>query len=411
MTLTGPARRLSWILLLALLVRVAFVVACPQAPVVHDAAGYDADALRLAAGETAAMTKGPIYPMFLAVIYGLFGHAQTVARIVQTLISTLSVWLIYLLADRVFHRQAAEVAAMIAAVYPAFISYAGWLLTETLSVFLLVAFTFLLVRAMGRPGVWAWAAAGFVGGITALHREELLVIVVLSGLTAWWWRSGARRIGVFAFALGLTIFPWTVRNYVAYHDLVLVSPGAGQQAWISTVQVDGARWDAGAPHMDEYRALADGVSPVEADRRLRRAALQRVMREPLSYLALCAKRIPAFWIGGHSNTFTNLAGSLASYVRQRDYPRVCLKLLLLAFNLGVIVLGWVGIYLVWRVGVVETRYLIVLALPVVVKALTHVFLLATLRYQVPIMPFLIIFAACAIEHARRVILEALPAHA
>ena len=135
------------------------------------------------------------------------------------------------------------------------------------------------------------------------------------------------------------------------------------------------------------------------------------MREPLSYLALCAKRIPAFWIGGHSNTFMTLAGSLASYARQRDYPRVCLKLLLLAVNLGIIILGWFGIYLVRRLGVVETRYLLVLALPVLVKALMHVFLLATLRYQVPIMPFLIIFAACAIEHARRVIVEAIPAHA
>lgn len=403
-----PHRRvksaLPVILGVALGLRLAFVLWYPQAPIVGDALFYDQEAVHLALGQDATFSKGPVYPLFLAAIYRLVGHHPPAARVVQALMSSVAVLLIYALGKTVFGRSVAVIASVLAAVYPPFISYSGCLLTETLSVFLLLVFVSLVVRAIGRPGLAWWTAAGLLGGITILHREEMLLMIFLAAAVAW--RTvGRRQAGVVLMAALLMVLPWTIRNYKVSGEFMLVHPGGGQQLWVSTYEKD---WGLGWPGDPYYRSLVDGVEPLEVDRKLRNEALKSILTKPGSYLRLCLKRIPRFWLGGHSDTFVHFEQSLGWYLAHRDYGKVGVKFLMLAYNLGMLVLGFTGGYLAWRMAITDSRYVLMLAVPVVAKAAFHVFVTAGLRYQVPIMSFLILFAAVTVWHVRRVVRELIP---
>lgn len=398
-------------LLLALAARVGFVLAYPQVAVVDDAAAYDEAASRLASGQEveAPFARGPVYPLFLVTIYRLAGHDHTAVRLVQAVISFLAVWLIYALGRAVFNAKVGLLASFLAAGYPPFVSYPGWLLTETLSTCLLLAFVYVLIRAWQQPRMLLWAAAGLLGGVMALHRSELLLVVACSAVAVGVWRAGVGRVGTLVLAAALVILPWAVRNALLVGAFTTASaPGSGHVLWISTVEIQGPEWDPRAPYMRDYEVLVAGLSPIEADRRLRQDAVRRILADPLRYLRLCAKRIPAFWVGGHSNTFAHLEDGLGSYLARREYGKAAVKLTMLAGNLGLIMLGFWGLYLAWALGTVDPRPVVLTAIPVIVKALTHVLLFAALRYQVPIMSFLIVFAAFAIWHVRRLARELVP---
>ena len=415
-----PAMRsraaLPWILIGALLLRLAFVLWYPQMPIQDDAASYDQEARYLAFGERAVghaveIMKGPIYPGFLAAVYRVAGSNQAAIRVAQAVISVLSIALLYAVGLRVFGPQAAMIASLLAALYPPFISYTGWLLTETLSVFFVLAFVYSLLRAFGRPASGWWWLAGLIGGVLILHREEMLVIVASCAVALLRWRTERLGVAALCLAAALTVAPWTARNAHHFRRFVLVSPTGGEQLWISTIAAGGVEWDERAPHVQEYHALVDGLTPAQADQRLRRAALQNVLHRPIGYLMLCLQRVPKLWLGGHSNTFVGLEDSLASYLSRGAYVQVAIKLAMLLFNLGLTGLGFIGLFLAWKLQTADLRCLAVLAVPVLAKTLLHVVAFSTLRYQVPIMPLLIIFAACTIQHVRGLIMEAIPAHA
>lgn len=395
--------RTIWLALLALTLsaRVGYVLLYPQMPVADDAAWYDEEASHLAVGNTARtplFTRGPVYSVFLASVYRLAGHDRPAARFAQALVSCMAALVLYALARVVFNAHVGLLAFGLAALYPPFIVYPGWLLTETLCVLLLLVFVYSLVRAWQRSVPTRWMLAGLLGGLTALLRSELLLVVVLAGLAACVRPVRLGRLAAYSLAVAAVLIPWALRNYRQTGAWTLAAaPGAGHVLWISTVEIRGPEWDPAAPYMAEYRALASGVDPLEADRRLRRRALERIRANPAAYARLCLKRIPAFWLGGHSSSVRHLDGSLGAYLRERAYGRAAVKLAMLAYNLALLGLGIWGMCLA---GLAH-RPAVFLVIPVAVKAMIHVCLFAALRYQVPVMAFLIVFAAVALSRIKR----------
>ncbi len=396
----------------SLVLRVGFVLWYPQVPVVSDAAVYNEQAYRAAfmQGDAPVFSKGPGYPVFLSSIYRTVGYRHNAVRLAQALLSVLTVLLIYRLAEAIFDRQVARGAGLLAALYPAFTSYTGWLLTETLATALLLLFIYWLVlAAQGKGRMW-WIASGVAAGLLMITRQEMAPVVGACVLVAGWRRGSRRWVGLLACAAALVILPWTMRNYQMFRRIVLVAPGAGQQLWISTVEFQGAEWDLDAETGKRYHELVDGFSPVEADQRLRRAALAAILDKPLTYMKLCIGRIPRLWLGGHSNTFAGLEQGVGVYFSQGQYLLVVVKLSMFALNMALMLLAGVGGWVAIRLGSADPRLVFCLAAPIAVKAIVHTFLFAVLRYQVVIMPFIIIFAAFALSHVRRVVSDLSPAH-
>lgn len=124
---------LAVILLGALTVRVYFAAGCDKVPDYSDMAIYNEAAL---AGGIPSFPP-PGYPLFLRLIYSIFGTSNYRAVfIVQAILSAFAVFLVYYVAKRVAGGTAAFAAAVFAAFSPNLIVYNLTTLTESLSVML-----------------------------------------------------------------------------------------------------------------------------------------------------------------------------------------------------------------------------------------------------------------------------------
>jgi hypothetical protein len=193
------------------------------------------------------LMRPPVYPLFLAGSILIVDSLIQNLRLVQALISTASIPLIYLFAREIanWHRApddpAGDRPALIAATLTA-LSYslavnATELLTETLFLAGLIPLLWLLVRA-GRNGSRRLAfSAGIILGTLALLRSVALPLLPLGmvwfGLSATrTWRRALMQAGSLLLGAALIIGPWSIRNTITYGGLILIDTTGAENLWL-----------------------------------------------------------------------------------------------------------------------------------------------------------------------------------
>jgi hypothetical protein len=209
------------------------------------------------------------------------------------------------------------------------------------------------------------------------------------------WRDSVRRrralVAAMLAATILTISVWTIRNYRTFHRLIVVTAVGGEALWISTT--DWREWRMDDP---ELRRLVRGQDYVGQNAVLGRDAIRRIAADPLTYIRYCVIRIPEFWISSHTSYLAGLSGSFQDYAARRAYARIAAKAVMLTISVAVLALAAAGFVLTWR-----TAAAALVATPIVAIALVHVFLYASPRYQVPLLPLISVFAGVALDPAHR----------
>lgn len=403
-------RNIFFLLIFALIVRLYFVFIYPQSPVITDAKRYDVLGWNLASGngfvnETgkAELGRGPGYPFFLAVVYRIFGHSYHYARFSQVLFSMFTLLLIFLLAKDTFGKNTAFLSLIIASFYPPFLSYNGILYAETLFTFFIALSSYLLFLGNRQKKWWIYILLGVVSGCAVLVRSEfILLFLCFFALTIIYSRENLKKFIYVALIAALVIAPWTIRNYKVSGRFVLVSSLFGSMLWISSYEGEWLEWHNDDPY---YAGLIKGLDEVEKDKILWAEGIKNIKENPSRYLKSCFKYLGRFWIGGHSNTFYGLRDSLPNYFFAKAYGKVIIKVMFLIFNTALIILGGCGIMTAIRTLRDKKGELMFLISPIFIMMMMHTLLFGTARYQVPIMPLMIIFAAFGLFSLQQVRME------
>ena len=410
----GDRKFLYRVVLVAALLRLVFVLWYPQVPAdIGDDRTYDQVALNLVAGKgfSGGLSSGqwertgqpapldvpgdpeigfgPVYPAFLAGIYLLIGHLPVGVRVLQALLSAFTIVIMFRLARDAYDARVARLTAIAMMAFPAFIVYSGMLLTETLVVFWLALLVWSVMHAARVASTSAWMLAGVIAGVAVLLRQELiLVFPVLMIATIWKARQKPRwrYVTLFIVIAMMTIGVWTVRNYVVFKQVILVAAHGGDTLWLSTTG-----WSEWHYDDEELKALTEGLDFLEQNKVFRQEGIRRILEDPIGYAALCFRRIPMFWITSHTSYLVGFEQGLGTYYARAEYGRLLIKLLFLAVNVGAIFLASFGVASVLRQHLPWPKVL--LLVPIGVIAIVHFFLFAAPRYQVPIMPFVLVFAA------------------
>jgi 4-amino-4-deoxy-L-arabinose transferase-like glycosyltransferase len=201
---------------------------------VNDTTFYEFTAAGLANGHgytglTFEPTAGwpPVFPFLVSLLYRVFGERLSLGLALNVFLATATVILIYLIAERVFGRREARVAAGLFAILPGPLFMTGLFLSETTFIFMLVAFLALVVFLPDRA--WKPVVLGVALGLAALTRGEGFLMLAIP-LAAWWGhmdtRTWLRRAGVVIVVMGLTVVPWTIRNAIELDAFVPVSNNA-----------------------------------------------------------------------------------------------------------------------------------------------------------------------------------------
>jgi 4-amino-4-deoxy-L-arabinose transferase-like glycosyltransferase len=364
------------ILVTAFALRVLAAAIVPdQSVLLGDAVAYREVGKSLwATGQMNALYFMPLYPALVAV----FGPGWP-QLLIDIALSTVLVWLIYELTDAIFaSKRAAILAAAVAAVYPYFIFYSIVGLTETLFMVLLLAAYLCWYRN-------AYIAASVFSVLGILTRPvldplaPLLLLyfaIAIRGLSI---KAAAKYLAIYAGIYCLLMAPWWLHNYKAYQTFVRLNLGSGV-ALLSgnspSNQTGGIDNNLEAT-MAPFGEIAD---PVARDKAMQRAALNYIKEDPERFLIQAAKRFQRFW---------------SPWPQTEEYSRPLYKLISFCSFIPVLLLALVFVVLYGRTYFLRIAPLLLF---IVYLSSLHLVFPASLRYRLPVEPFLIILAAAGAVH-------------
>jgi hypothetical protein len=298
--------------LLALVVRVAAFLALDR---VHHPDVWESEeiATNLLAGRGFAFEflgtsyrsyMEPLYPGLCAGVYALTGHSFLALGLVQAVLGTALVGLVFGCARRMAGDGPAVAAGALAAVHPGLIAYTTkfhpFILDSLLVLAVVAACLFFSAR---RP----WRSALILGaaiGLCALSRATVLVCLPV---IAWWvWgRLEARRVPALAVILGtaaLVVAPWVARNQAVHHRFVFTRSGTALVFWLGNnphAFSGSATTPQGTPVLslipEDERERLGRLDELGQQDLLRQEAFDYVRARPLAFLRRWVVKLRYFW--------------------------------------------------------------------------------------------------------------------
>jgi 4-amino-4-deoxy-L-arabinose transferase-like glycosyltransferase len=370
-------RMLASIIVLAVLLRFVCGALLPDQHI------PDADVYRAAAqglregGLLNAAHIMPLYPILIAITGPGWGQL-----LLDIILSTAVVWLVFELTLSVFgDRVAALLAAFAAAIYPYFIFYSALGLTEPLFFTLLLA----AYVAWYRGRFTTAAIAAVLAILTRPIIDPLVPVLVLAfavGVHQLTIAASLRRLAAYVLIYCALLAPWWVHNYAAYGTFVRLNLGAGVVLYEGN-HPDNHKGGGTLPGEIDFSAFDSIRDPLARDRAMWDAGMRFIIDDPRRFIENAGIKFLRFWrpwpyAQGYSGLLY-VAASAASFV-----PVLLLSLLYL--------LGW-G----WR----DRRRITPMLLFAAYLTAIHMVFLASLRYRLPIELFMIVFAAVAVARLAR----------
>jgi 4-amino-4-deoxy-L-arabinose transferase-like glycosyltransferase len=206
----------------------------------HGVYGFDSDAPNATASTPPdpSLIRLPGYPLFLGIIFRIFGEHLVPVRLFQVLIDLLGCVLIAQVARKCISDRASLITLALAALCPFTASYAASALTESLSIFcvaLAIFATVYLLDALQQPAPnrprWPLPLLVFSLAYAILLRPDgaLLAFAVCTGLL-WYTRKtigfarSLRLTTLIALLTALPLIPWTIRNWGTFHVFQPLAP-------------------------------------------------------------------------------------------------------------------------------------------------------------------------------------------
>ena len=204
----------------------------------------------------------PLYQTFMAAIMAVTNRSIFAVKLVQVLISTVTVGLVLWIGRAWFGAQPGWYAAWICALYPNLIAFSHYLWSETVFIFLFMLAIGLLTVPRQLPGRRSFFIAGLLFGLAALTRSiTVFFLPVLLGwlLLAHWreWRGCLRRAALAVAVMAVVIAPWTIRNYYVHDGFVLIETSGAFNIWRGNTPT--AFKDRPPPIERSYRAPFDSI--------------------------------------------------------------------------------------------------------------------------------------------------------
>ncbi len=371
-----------------------------------DGAIYDEWARRLLEGGglgEGVLYLGPLYPLFMAAVYAIFGASLPAIKIAQVVLGALSCGLVHEITRTLFDRRAALLAGLGAAFYGQFIFYAGTIMLVNLQVPLVLGVVLASIHGLRRPGIGVWILCGLLLGLSALARQTTLLVAPVLALWILFGMAGAhsfRQRLIWGTSFGLAVcalvLPFTLRNYVVGDDLVLLNSTGGYNFYMGnqrgadgTWQVPSIDWNSRVdnPHAmrDAFTAVAEQdlartLRPSEVSGYWRGRGMEEIAADPMRWLRLEIRKAGLFV--NHAEIWNNRSRVVSE--------RFSWVLRLPLIEMGVIApLGLLGL---WRSRTRWREFLPVHAMLFAYVAAALLFFVLS-RYRMPATLLLLPFAA------------------
>ena len=305
---------------LAAVTRLGLALAWPEVIDRAEAAGiafdgryaYLPQATSLLAGDGLAVEGEPIathvpgYPILLAGALAITPSVRSAVLGLQIACGSLVVGCIFLLGTALFGAMAAQVAALLALLFPDFIVYSLLNLSESPHLLAMLAASLGMVALLRDSRTGLAAAVGATLGVALLIRESTLPILAVWVLLLLQTRFGKpahrKRIPVVVVCVAVAfLVPWWGRNWVSFGEFVpLTSKGMSsfyQATLIRPYPVSDHRIprDSDLEDMALRRRAREAPTLGEQNRILFAAAIENIRRDPVGQMGHMGRKLVWFW--------------------------------------------------------------------------------------------------------------------
>ena len=337
----------------------------------------------------------PIFPYLLAGIFKLFGVYSYKSLLVITALneafSALTCIPIFYIAKRLGGSGVALGAAWLWAIFPnAILMPFEWIWDSTLAALMaaLILWATLSIRDSKRTR--DWIGYGLLWGVGLMVNASIFALApfLLLWLAKDLRKKGWRWIQLPALTMimmGIVCVPWTVRNYVVFHKVIVFRSNFGLELWLGNNDQVPDTW-AGFLHPNDYapeREKFARLGEIEYMRQKESEAIQFMKSHPRDSLRFFWRRFVDNWFGTW-DPIQDVWHSLAVEARVTVLSNMFLSLSALF-----------GLLFLYRE---KNPYAFPLAMFPLVYPIVYYVTHSSLRYRHPIDPALVVLSAYAVGY-------------
>jgi 4-amino-4-deoxy-L-arabinose transferase-like glycosyltransferase len=367
--------------------------------------------------------KPPVYSIFLAIIYKIFGVNPDAVRVVQAFLDTMGCLLLFYLLRHYFSKKLALSGLCLASLCPFTAVYINLLNPESLTIFFLILSLWLISKSILTERPCFFFAAGLCTILMGYNRVEFFNFVWIFGgvllFTQIKKEKLLKKMLLYALGVSLIMTPWVARNYKLSGKIILLSAGRGLGINLLHGTFGDAANDEASlekyfqenpeirdKYYEWYRIVLYSRSSIEekikSDNVLLAMALERIRKNPAQFILMRIKRMPRVWINLHADEFAFLNTQrlrllhpdwqkIKYYAREEPKEVLILgvKYLLFAINLFYVLLALRGLWATRRRFITFSF----VVLPLLYAQAFFFFIAACANLTIPYWPCLIFFSA------------------
>lgn len=339
----------------------------------------------------------PGYPLFLSLVYKLFGHSYFYVLLIQNALTLLSLILLFILVKNLFNETVALFTVFLYGFYGIINFYDNKLMDNTLVNFLLILFAYFSVSfIILNKSVWNLFLGALSLGFASITKPNFLFLAFffLFFLIYEFKKKVLKSLLIFSSGVIIVLIPITVRNYIISKDFILISP-YGALAFYDGNRKAAKPYFEGIPFSIEVKPLYKVISKITEDE----AGFKMI---PSQISSFYYKKAFNFIVSDPYNwlklIFRKFVLSFGNYEQELNYSydleiNPYKRYFFIPFSL-IISLGIIGIFLS---GLHKKNLLFLLIIITVYATLLLLYMIPRLRASA--IPFLCVFAASSLERA------------
>lgn len=364
--------------------------------------------------EAYSSMRTPGYPLFISLIYLIFGKTLWMIPAVQVLIDTATVVIVYFISEELFKtKQISLISAVLYSINFPSIFFSQLIMTDVFFVFSFSLFFLVFIRAIRRNCLSGFAISGILLGLCANIRPLVLYFPIIILLVIIPLKIGNTRkiisFSVFLITFILVLLPWHFRNLNAYGHFKMTSQSGYSVYNFNVLIVEADMYNKSRNDIKkEHMTKIDSVSnPFDQSKIFEKSALDFLFDHPFEYGKHHILGMLKMFLSSSKSFFLKLFN--IDYQENSDSPKsitervieniyspeqLFLTPILISVNLLIYLMALYGIYRIWR----DKRNEVLLLIITIIYFVNITGVIGGLRYRLPIIPFYLILTAAGIHH-------------
>jgi len=220
-------------------------------------------------------------------------------QILQIIIDTLMIFLIFLICTSLFNEKIASLASFLYAIYfpQAFLSVHP--LRDCWVMFVAIAIIYLIICYHKKPNIVNALSIGLLTGLGTYMRPNLIFIALLISIFSIFYlgkKNCLKLILVSSLVIAAIMSPWWIRNWRIYHRFIPFSANFGHVMWAGLGVIPNkygfVNSDEGAENYVKNAGYEFRYGTPEFGQVLLERALEVIKRDPIFYIRVLIHRVP-----------------------------------------------------------------------------------------------------------------------